>query len=215
MKIILATASPRRLSLLRDIGLNPQVIAAHIDENSIPGNSPEEKARHCALAKALAVADQVEEGLIIGADTVVVLGDEVLGKPASKEEAKEMLACLSGRTHRVITGLAVVDAGSGCRVSGHETTEVTFRRLTPDEIACYVASGEPMDKAGAYGIQALGSLLVKGIRGCYFNVVGLPLARLAKMCKEFDLDLLIELAPYASHAQELGGHGNAGREAGR
>ena len=127
------------------------------------------------------MAEKVEDGLVIGADTVVVLGDEILGKPASREEAEEMLACLSGRTHRVVTGLAVVDAGSKRFVLSHETTEVTFRRLTRAEIASYVASGEPMDKAGAYGIQALGSLLVEAIRGCYFNVVGLPLARLAKM----------------------------------
>ena len=213
MKIILASASPRRLSLLRNIGLEPEVIASQIDEDSVPGESPEEKARGCALAKASAVAEKVEDGLVIGADTVVVLGDEILGKPASREEAEEMLACLSGRTHRVVTGLAVGDAGSKRFVLGHETTEVTFRRLTRAEIASYVASGEPMDKAGAYGIQALGSLLVEAIRGCYINVVGLPLARLAKMCEEFDLNLLVELAPYVSHAQDLGGHGNAERKA--
>ena len=145
MKIILASASPRRLSLLRNIGLEPEVIASQIDEDSVPGESPEEKARGCALAKASAVAEKVEDGLVIGADTVVVLGDEILGKPASREEAEEMLACLSGRTHRVVTGLAVVDAGSKRFVLGHETTEVTFRRLTRAEIASYVASG------GAYG----------------------------------------------------------------
>ncbi len=211
MKIILASASPRRLSLLRNIGLEPEVIAAQIDEDSIPGDSPAEKTRRCALAKASAVAEQVEEGLVIGADTVVVLGDEILGKPASEDVTRDMLARLSGRTHRVITGLAVVDARSKRSVLGHETTAVTFRQLTRAEIASYVASGEPMDKAGAYGIQALGSLLVEGIQGCYFNVVGLPLVRLAKMCKEFGFDLLIDLAPHASHAQEVGGHGRAGK----
>ena len=165
MKIILASASPRRLSLLRNIGLEPEVIAAQIDEDSIPGDSPAEKTRRCALAKASAVAEQVEEGLVIGADTVVVLGDEILGKPASEDEARDMLARLSGRTHRVITGLAVVDARSKRSVLGHETTAVTFRQLTRAEIASYVASGELHGQGGRLRHPGLGELACRGHPG--------------------------------------------------
>ena len=145
-----------------------------------------------ALAKAGEVAARVGDGLVLGADTVVVVGSDILGKPASPDEAREMLQRLSGVTHRVYTGLALVEVARGevlRRRTASEMTCVTFRRLAPEDIAGYVATGEPLDKAGAYGIQGRGAALVERIGGCYFNVVGLPLARLAEMLKEFGVSI--------------------------
>ncbi len=152
------------------------------------GVPPAEAARLLALDKAGAVASLYADGLVIGADTVVVLDHQVLGKPAGPEEAVEMLTRLSGRDHEVTTGLAVVDAASGDSRSDSVTTVVSFARLSPRVISRYVATGEPLDKAGAYAIQGFGALLIEGIDGCYYNVVGLPLRRLAEMLEELGYD---------------------------
>lgn len=189
LPIYLASSSPRRQMLLAQIGLPFTTIPSNIQEN-VPEDDPAGGVEYLALAKARQVARGLASGLVIGADTVVVLGKEVLGKPSSAEEAKDMLLRLSGATHRVLTGLAVVEAGSGEALVGHEETLVTFRHLTEEEIAHYVASGEPMDKAGAYGAQGLGAVLIRRVEGCYYNVVGLPLARLAEMLAHWGVRIL-------------------------
>lgn len=153
---------------------------------------PASFVEQAALAKAEEVGSRVGEGLVLGADTAVVIGSQVLGKPACAAEAHTMLQCLSGATHRVYTGLALVQVAAGRvtrRRSAHEMTRVTMRRLGAREIAAYVATGEPLDKAGAYGIQGRGALLIEHIEGCYFNVVGLPLARLADLLGEFGVSV--------------------------
>jgi septum formation protein len=160
-----------------------------VDERVLPGEAPGAYAVRVALDKARVIARRAKAGIIIGADTIVVLGDAILGKPADAEDAGRMLSLLSGRMHRVLTGLAVVDAASGREMTRLSETRVWFRDLTSEELAAYVASGEPLDKAGAYGIQEKGALLVSRIEGCYFNVVGLPLSLLGEMLREFGVAL--------------------------
>jgi len=183
-RLILASGSPRRADLLRQIGLEFEVIPSDIDEDEISGDSPQQRALNAALAKALDVARKVGEGIVIGADTIVVLEGRILGKPSGPQEAIRMLTLLSGKTHRVITGVALVDASSMKVESWVESTYVTFRELSPDEIIEYVETGIPLDKAGAYGIQDKAAAFVKRIEGCYFNVVGLPLATLIERLRK-------------------------------
>lgn len=185
-RIVLASASPRRRELLHQIGLPFEVIPGSVAEEGRPEKKPVALAEALARDKALDVAPLVEDGMVIGADTVVVAGMQMLGKPADAAEARAMLRTLSGRTHQVITGLSVVDRRGGRTESvdvDHASTDVTFLPWTNDDIAAYVATGEPMDKAGAYAIQGYAAVLIEGIRGCYFNVVGLPLALLARMLR--------------------------------
>lgn len=188
--VILASNSPRRRELLRQLGVSFTVDPADVDESVRPGESPEAYALRVALDKARAAAARTGKGIIIAADTIVVLDDTVLGKPADARDAERMLALLSGRMHQVITAVAVTNVASGRTLTRTAATKVWFRRLTQEEIAAYVVSREPLDKAGAYGIQEKGALLVEKIEGCYFNVVGLPLALLAEMLKEFGIRLL-------------------------
>lgn len=188
MELILASGSPRREMLLRQIGLNFEVEPSGADETIPGGAPPDELAEKLAVDKAKLVASQRSSGLVIGADTVVVLDGRPLGKPEDGAGAAEMLRALSGREHQVITGIAVVDAASGQVLSDAVVTAVRFAPLSEAVIARYVATGEPMDKAGAYGIQGFGALLIEGIDGCYFNVVGLPLRRLAELLAEFGYD---------------------------
>ncbi|MGI6224885.1 MAG: Maf family protein [Peptococcales bacterium] len=188
--IVLASGSPRRAELLRQIKLPFTIQVSSLDENSIKCRVPKEWVQQLALAKAKDVARFFKSGLVIGADTIVLQDNEILGKPRNVEEAKNMLNLLSGATHQVLTGIALVDALSGKTITDVENTLVRFRELTEGEIDAYIASGEPMDKAGAYGIQGLGALFVEGISGCYFNVVGLPLNRLAKNLKHFGVEIL-------------------------
>jgi septum formation protein len=186
MRLILASASPRRQALLRNAGLDVVVRPSSVEEVVQPGESPEDFARRAATDKALAVAAAAPpDALVLGADTVVVAGDEILGKPADAADAARMLRTLSGATHRVITGVCLVTAPDRIEAVRAETTRVTFRQLDGREIADYVASGEPFDKAGAYGIQGFASKFVTGIEGCYFNVVGLPVAVVYDMLKPF------------------------------
>ena len=188
VRLILASRSPRREALLRQIGLKFQVEPSGAEERVLEGVPPGDMAEALALEKARLVASGRKRGIVIGADTVVVLDGQILGKPAGTEEAKEMLSRLSGREHRVITGVAVVDASTGRSRSDRVTTSVRFARLSEVEIKRYVATGEPLDKAGAYGIQGYGALLIERIDGCYFNVVGLPLRRLAELLRELGYD---------------------------
>jgi septum formation protein len=184
MRLILASASPRRRELLARAGLQFEVRATSIDETPLAGESPEEFARRAARDKALGVAASAPHGsLVLGADTVVVAGHEILGKPVDAADAARMLRMLSGITHRVITGVCLVRAPADLEALQHETTFVTFRHLDEWEIAEYIASREPFDKAGAYGIQGLASKFVARVEGCYFNVVGLPVAMVYGLLK--------------------------------
>jgi len=186
-RVILASASPRRRELLARIVPSFDVRPSHIDEIREPGESPEAFAIRAALDKARHVASGVSLGLVLGLDTIVVLGDTVLGKPASADDARAMLEHLSDRTHEVISGLALVEKPSGKTLTRSAITEVRFKELTLPEIEAYVRSGEPLDKAGAYGIQGTAGMFVQSISGCYYNVVGLPLNLLYETLTEFGL----------------------------
>ena len=190
MEIILASRSPRRRALLEQMGVSPfRVIAPDIDESAVSGASPGALVQALSLKKAQAVrAGEGAGSLIIAADTVVCLDGTVLGKPAGEEEAFRMLQALSGRRHQVYTGLTVLRGEQV--VSQWVETAVRFRTLGQEEIRAYIATGEPMDKAGAYGIQGLGGLFVEGIEGDYYNVVGLPVCRLGQILRRFGVDCL-------------------------
>ena len=189
MQMILASASPRRRELLSALGLEFEVCPAIGEEHPVPGLSGGETAKRLSRAKCLEVAAGADgEDVVIAADTVVCLDDEILGKPADEQDAERMLKALSGRDHRVFTGVTV--ARGGRVLSDYEETAVHFRPLTEREIAAYIATGEPMDKAGAYGIQGRAALFVRGIEGDYFNVMGLPLCKLGQMLKELGVELI-------------------------
>lgn len=185
MQLILASASPRRAQILRDAGLHFELAHADVDERHKRGETAREMTRRLAQAKAHAVArklaDKSPEAIVIGADTVVEVKGALLGKPMSARAAREMLTKLSGRTHRVITSVAAIRLPDQVEEIATESTRVRFAPLTGDEIADYVATGEPLDKAGAYAVQGIGGRFVERVEGCYFNVVGLPLARLYHM----------------------------------
>ena len=180
--IVLASASPRRKELLTRIGLQIAVMPADIDETVLPGELPEAHVERLSLSKAQAIADRsnVSGRWFIGSDTVVVRDNVILGKPANEADAAIMLRSLAGRSHRVVSGYAVVDRQKNCFESTAISTRVTFRELTDAEIAGYIATGEPADKAGAYGIQGVGACLVSSIDGSYTNVVGLPLCEIVE-----------------------------------
>ncbi len=175
--------------MLKQIGLSFSIDPADVDERLLPNERPDAYAVRVALDKARVAAARAGGGIIIAADTIVVLEDAILGKPVDASDAARMLGLLSGRQHRVITGLVVLDASAGRSLSRTSVTSVWFRELSVQEIDSYVQSGEPLDKAGAYGIQEKGALLVRKIEGCYFNVVGLPLALLGEMLAEFGISL--------------------------
>ena len=176
--IILASASPRRRELMALLGLNFRVLAAGVDENDTHTTSPEELACRLSQEKARAVAGQVSHGIIVAADTIVALGHTLLGKPASVAEARQMLCALRGRQHRVISAITVVRRPEGDEITDWADTLVQMRDYTDEEIEAYIASGDPMDKAGAYAIQHSGFRPVARVEGCYANVVGLPLCHL-------------------------------------
>ena len=190
MDIILASQSPRRRELLGQMGLKGfKILSPEVDEHVEGNPDPASLVEQLSLRKASAVAQRADEDdLIIAADTVVVLDGAVLGKPADEREAFAMLSALSGNRHYVYTGVTVLRGGQ--TLTAHECTTVTFREVEPHEISSYIATGEPMDKAGAYGIQGLGAMLVSGIEGDYFNVMGLPVFRLGRILTDFGLDLL-------------------------
>ncbi len=175
-RLVLASASPRRADLLRQLGLDPEVRPAHVDESYLAGETPHEHVERLARTKAEAVAAEVGDALVIGGDTVVVCDDRILGKPADDAEALTMLLSLAGRSHEVLSGVAV--AGPRGVLGAVGRAEVRFRAFDRGLAEAYVASGEPHDKAGAYGIQGLGAALVEEIHGDYYTVVGLPLGLL-------------------------------------
>ncbi|HET9800015.1 MAG TPA: Maf family protein [Gemmatimonadaceae bacterium] len=179
LRVILASQSPRRRELLALVGIPHEVRPADIDETYLPGEPPRDHAERLAREKTAAIAAAEPEALVIGSDTIVVVDGDVLGKPAEAEEAGRMIARLAGRTHTVMTGVAV--AWRGQTRSAVEEVDVTFHPLSAREIAEYVATREPMDKAGAYGIQGYGATIVARVDGDYFAVMGLPLQRLVRL----------------------------------
>ncbi|NLF34648.1 MAG: septum formation protein Maf [Clostridiales bacterium] len=199
MEIVLASRSPRRRALLAQMGIKDfRVLSPDLDEGRWSGLPPAEQVRALSAEKAGAAAATAPGALVIAADTVVVLEGAVLGKPADEADAVRMLSALSGRQHQVYTGVTV--SGGGAAVTEHEVTTVSFRVLSPLEIARYVKTGEPMDKAGAYGIQGYGALLVEGIVGDYFNVMGLPVQRLGRVLTRFGVDCLARAAESSAPA---------------
>lgn len=179
-EIVLASKSPRRANLLEQIGFEFQIRPSRVDESETVHASPETRVKQLALAKAKAVAANLKIGLVIGADTVVVINRQTIGKPEHVEHAIEILTQLSGARHEVMTGVALVDLGRRREIVWRETTVVQFRKLHRREILTYANSGEVLDKAGAYGVQGRAAAFVERIEGCYFNVVGLPLASLVE-----------------------------------
>lgn len=189
--LILASHSPRRRKLLAQLGLDFEVHPSDLDENATNHRLPEQLVEQLALEKARAVAARFPEALTLGADTIVVLDGDVLNKPADEAEARTMLRRLSGRTHTVYTGVALVHPASRREIVDYEATQVTFAPLTDAEIDAYVATGSPLDKAGAYGIQDdYGAVFIRRIEGDYYNVVGLPLHRLYRMLRNHFADLI-------------------------
>ncbi|HEV2222593.1 MAG TPA: Maf family protein [Candidatus Acidoferrales bacterium] len=194
-KLILASVSPRRAEILRNAGFDFEVVPAHANESRRPNEAATDYVRRLAEEKARMAGGQLSDKLahgstvIIGADTVVVIDGEILGKPSSAANAREMLRRLSGKTHEVYTGLAVLQGNGAAIRTAVETTRVTFAALSEKEIEDYIATGEPCDKAGAYAIQGRGGKFISRIEGCYFNVMGLPLARLYAILRELQEDL--------------------------
>jgi septum formation protein len=185
--LILASGSTRRAKILRDAGFTFDLEPSDVDESRRPRESPRHHVQRLAQAKARLAAEHIRRkkraALVIGADTVVLAQGKVLGKPCDVKEARQMLGLLSGRTHRVLTGVSILRVPEGAEVHHVETTRVRFSKLSKDDIDDYIATGEPFDKAGAYGIQGIGGRFVISIAGCYFNVMGLPLARLWSMLR--------------------------------
>jgi septum formation protein len=191
MPLILASASPRRAELLRNAGISFTVEPAHIPEQPLPGEPPLQYAQRLARDKARAVYARHSDDVVLGADTVVVVDEHLLEKPQDATDAARMLSLLSGRAHQVITGVCLV--AKGYEKTEAETTEVRFSVLSESEIANYVQTGEPMDKAGAYAIQGMASRWVERIDGCYFNVVGLPVPSLYRMLRTLEIKIGIRL----------------------
>lgn len=192
MKLILASGSPRRAEILRNAGFSFEVWPTNADESRLPDEPAADYVLRLARDKATIAARQMpaqsDQSVCIGADTTVVLGKHLLGKPESIEEARWMLRELSGQTHEVLTGIALVTTPNQRELTHVETTRVTFAVLSENEIESYIASGEPFDKAGAYGIQGLAGKYVTRIEGCYFNVMGLPVSRLWRMLRDLSLE---------------------------
>jgi len=187
--MVLASQSPRRAQLLKLIGFNFQVCPSHIDEDWKHINDPVRHVLELSLAKAKEIANSLEFGLVIGADTIVVLDGKILGKPANKKEAAEMLTLLSGKTHQVYTGFAIVEIPGGNISSDYEVTNVHFRELNDWEIQGYINTKSPFDKAGAYGIQDQSAVFADRIDGCFYNVVGFPVTKFyLKLLKMLNLN---------------------------
>lgn len=187
-KIVLASASPRRRQLLDQIGLKFEIKPSTVGETSKTNLGAKEMAMELAKLKALDVANNEINSIVIGSDTLVFM-DEILGKPKDEDHAFEILQQLSGKFHYVYTGIAVIDTATDKIIVDYEQTKIKMKRLSAKEIRGYISSGEPMDKAGAYGIQGLGSVFVEKIEGCYFNVVGLPVFKLCSILDKFGVEI--------------------------
>jgi septum formation protein len=199
--LVLASESPRRRQLLEQLGLHCQVHPAHLDETLLPGEDPATHVKRLALEKARAVADRYADAMVIAGDTAVVLDDRILAKPRDPDDAVAMLLRLQGRVHRVDTGVAVA-ASDGRAVVDVVSAAVTFRPFGEEFARAYVRTGEPLDKAGAYGIQGYGAVLVDRIVGDYYAVVGLPLARVVELLEEMGLEYSFGEAPHGNPATQ-------------
>ena len=189
-RIILASASPRRKELLENIGLKFEVEPSDYPEDMRSGLSPDELARAISLEKARVVASRHRNAIVIAADTFIVFRGKIMGKPGTEAEARKMLMRLRGKPHSVITGFTILDTDENRVFTKSVETVVYIKNLTSEEVDAYVKSGEPLDKAGAYAIQGLGSIIVERIEGDYFNVIGLPLSALAEGLKDFGIHVL-------------------------
>ena len=184
MNIILASASPRRKEILGNTNVKFTVIKSEIDEVILDNEKPQQVVMRLAFEKCLDIASKHEEDLVIGADTIVVLDDEILGKPKDEKEAYRMIKSLSNRTHQVITGISLINLQSNTKIIDCVVSNVKFKDLSEEDIRDYLQTNESLDKAGAYGIQGDGALLVEEIQGDYFNIVGLPISKLSDLLKE-------------------------------
>ena len=190
MKVILASASPRRKEILQNTKLNFDIQKSDIEEVILENESPEDMVVRLAYEKAFDVAKRNTDRLVIGADTIVALDNEVLGQPKDQNEAYQMIKRLSNKTHKVITGISLINLKENKIIKDYVVSFVTFKDLSEDSIKDYINTNESLDKAGAYGIQGYGALLVKNIQGDYFNIVGLPISRLSDLLKNhFDINL--------------------------
>lgn len=189
-KIILASSSPRRTQLLKQIGLAHTIVKSDVDEKISEHISPRKQAENLSLQKAKAVAKNYPDALIIAADTIIVLGKKIIGKPKSKKDAKRILRLLSGKPHKVFTGFTLIDTANKKTITDSEESTVYVKKLTEKEINAYVASKEPLDKAGAYGINEKGAVIIEKIEGDFSNVVGLPLYKLSQTLEKFGINVL-------------------------
>jgi len=189
-RIILASASPRRKELLEQIGLKFEVDPGDYEEHIYQGMEPHQLARNLSLRKANASAAKHKHAVIIAADTVIISDNRIMGKPHSEDDARKMLETISGKFHSVVTGFTIIDTSANKTITRSVETTVYVRKLSRPEIDAYVKSKEPLDKAGAYGIQGLGAVIIERIEGDYFNVVGLPLCALSEALKEFGVHVL-------------------------
>lgn len=182
---ILASASPRREELLRSVGLKFQIIPGHVNEDQLHGESPHAHVKRLSHDKAMVIANKYPQALVLGADTIVVIDNLILGKPKNKKQAREMLERLSGRKHTVFTGFTIVCAEAGISKTKIVQSAVQFKKISPEETDWYVNCDEPYDKAGGYAVQGKGAYFIKTIRGSYTNVIGLPLCEVLEEFKKF------------------------------
>ncbi|CEP79384.1 Maf family protein [Paraclostridium sordellii] len=192
MNIILASGSPRRREILANTNAKFDVLTSDVDERIFKFEEPTQLVLRLAFEKCMDIAINNPESLVIGADTIVVLDNEILGKPKNEDEAFEMLSKLSNREHQVITGMSIVNIESNKKIVDYTISNVKFKNLTDQDIRDYISTGECLDKAGSYGIQGYGALLVKEIQGDYFNIVGLPISKLSDILKaNFNINLFL------------------------
>lgn len=193
MNIILASASPRRKEILENASVKFEVMASSIEELTLDGESPCQMVMRLAFEKGMDIASRQKNDLIISADTIVVIDNTVLGKPKNEIEARKMITTLSGRTHQVITGISLINLDNNKKIIDYVISNVKFKNLSEEDINDYIRTKESLDKAGAYGIQGYGALLVDEIQGDYFNIVGLPISRLSDLLKKhFNINLFME-----------------------
>lgn len=193
MNIILASASPRRKEILENASVKFEVMASSIEELTLDSESPCQMVMRLAFEKGMDIASRQKSDLIISADTIVVIDNTVLGKPENEIEARKMITSLSGRTHQVITGISLINLDNNKKIIDYVISNVKFKNLSEEDINDYIRTKESLDKAGAYGIQGYGALLVDEIQGDYFNIVGLPISRLSDLLKKhFNINLFME-----------------------
>lgn len=193
MNIILASASPRRKEILENANVKFKIMSSDIEELTLDGESPCQMVMRLAFEKGIDIANKQKSDLVISADTIVVLDNKVLGKPKDEKEARYMIESLSGKTHQVITGISLINLENNKKIIDYVISNVKFKNLSEEDINDYISTNESLDKAGAYGIQGYGALLVDEIQGDYFNIVGLPISRLSDLLKKhFNINLFME-----------------------